>query len=200
MAITKGDWIQVSYKGTLSDGAVFDSSEGREHLTFEAGTGTVIKGFDNNVIGMEAGEEKEFTIPCVDAYGEVSDDQKEEVPMEFFKDAEKVEPGMTFIAQTMMGPVKVKVLTLNDDKAQISVNHPLAGEDLTFAIKVEKIMAEDEVKTYQEELAKKQEAMMKAQQEMMAKQAEAAQGGCGGSCSGCGGSCGSEEESSDSEE
>ena len=134
MAINKGDWVAVSYTGTLTDGTVFDQS--KEHLKFEVGAGKVIKGFDAAIEGMNVGEEKEFNIPCKDAYGEASDDKKETVPKDFFKDVEP-EVGKVFMAQTPMGPLKLKVLTIEDAGVSVSLNHPLAGEDLNFKVKVE---------------------------------------------------------------
>ena len=193
MAIESGNWVKVSYTGKLKDGTVFDSSEGKEPITFEVGAGTVIKGFDQNVEGMEIGAEKEFTIPAAEAYGEESDKQQEEVPLSFFKDVEKVETGMSFIAQSPMGPLKVKVLSVDDkaEKATVAVNHPLAGEDLTFNIKVEHVLSDDEVKEFQE--AQKQQY-----EEMMKQQAEGGAGcGCGPEgCDSeeCGPECGPKDE------
>ncbi len=67
--IKSGDKIQVHYTGTLDDNTIFDSSEGKQPLEFTAGAGQMIKGFDDAVIGMEVGEEKEIKIPPEEAYG-----------------------------------------------------------------------------------------------------------------------------------
>ena len=182
--VKKNDWIQVQYEGTLKDGTVFDKSE---DFVFEVGAGKVIKGFDANVETMEVGEEKTFTIPSAEAYGEESDNQKETVPKEFFQNIEKVEIGMQFMAQTPMGPLKVKVLTQEGDNYTVSLNHPLAGEDLTFKLKIEKVLSADEVKSYEEAQKKQMEEFM--------KQHAPKEGGCGcgsGECKneGCGPDCG----------
>lgn len=142
MAVSKSNWVAVSYTGTLTDGTVFDKSQ--EPLQFEVGAGMVIKGFDAAVEGMEVGAEKEFLIPCAEAYGTMSDDRKETVPKEFFKEITP-EIGAVLMAQTPMGPLKLKVLTIADTGVTVSLNHPLAGEDLGFKIKVEKILTEAEI-------------------------------------------------------
>ena len=56
--VKSGDNIKVHYHGRLTDGSTFDSSEGREPLEFEVGSGMVIKGFDDGVVGMEMGDKK----------------------------------------------------------------------------------------------------------------------------------------------
>ena len=68
--VKNGDAVKVHYIGTLSDGTVFDSSDGRDPITFEIGKGEVIPGFENGVTGMSVGEKKTVTIPAAEAYGE----------------------------------------------------------------------------------------------------------------------------------
>ncbi|MFT4326291.1 MAG: FKBP-type peptidyl-prolyl cis-trans isomerase [Candidatus Woesearchaeota archaeon] len=186
--VKQGDWISVAYEGTLKDGTVFDKSD---DFVFEVGAGKVIKGFDTEVQSMNVDDEKTFTIPSAEAYGEESDNQKETVPKSFFQNVEKVDIGMQFMAQTPMGPLKVKVLTIDGDNVSVSLNHPLAGEDLTFKLKVTKVLSEEEVATRKEEEQKKYEEMMKQQQAMQAQQQGS---GCGCGSGGCGdGSCGSDD-------
>jgi len=66
-----GDEVSVEYEGRLSNGEVFDASERHgQPLTFTAGVGMMISGFDDAVLGMTIGEEKTVTIPAAEAYGE----------------------------------------------------------------------------------------------------------------------------------
>jgi FKBP-type peptidyl-prolyl cis-trans isomerase len=69
LVVEPGDTIAVEYTGRLADGEVFDSSEGREPLVFQAGAGMMIAGFDAAVMGMAVGEEKTVEIPADQAYG-----------------------------------------------------------------------------------------------------------------------------------
>ena len=64
-----GDSVQVHYTGKLQDGTVFDTSEGREPLQVQLGSGSVIRGFENAIIGMKEGESKTAHIPADQAYG-----------------------------------------------------------------------------------------------------------------------------------
>ncbi|EXB84489.1 FK506-binding protein 2 [Morus notabilis] len=67
----KGDRVKVHYRGTLTDGTVFDSSYDRnDPIQFELGTGQVIKGWDQGLLGMCAGEKRKLKIPAKLGYGE----------------------------------------------------------------------------------------------------------------------------------
>ena len=68
--VKDGDKVKVHYHGRLTNGETFDSSEGREPLEFEVGSGMVIKGFDDGVTGMKVGDKKTINIPAEQAYGE----------------------------------------------------------------------------------------------------------------------------------
>jgi len=67
--VAAGDTVSVFYTGTLEDGTVFDSNEGGAPLTFVAGAGQMIAGFDEGVLGMAVDEERTLTIPPEKAYG-----------------------------------------------------------------------------------------------------------------------------------
>ena len=72
--VKQGDTIKVHYTGTLEDGSVFDTSQGRDPLEFTVGSGQVIVGFDEAVKGMSVGDKKSVAIPCAKAYGEFNSD------------------------------------------------------------------------------------------------------------------------------
>jgi len=68
-AAKAGDTVDLHYKGTLTNGTVFDSSYGRSPFSFKIGGGAVIKGFDRGVTGMRVGGKRRVTIPPDMAYG-----------------------------------------------------------------------------------------------------------------------------------
>ena len=81
MAVAKqGDRVKVHYTGSLADGTVFDSSQGRDPLEFVVGQHQVIAGFEDAVEGMNVGESTETTIPADQAYGQRRDDLMLTVP------------------------------------------------------------------------------------------------------------------------
>lgn len=137
MAAVTGDTVQVHYTGTLSDGSVFDSSRDSSPIGFTLGTGQVIPGFDNAVIGMEIGEEKTFTIPSAEAYGEHDPRMVQDVPRSEMPGDMDLAPGMSLTARGGDGrEIALVVTELTDTTVRLDANHPLAGQDLTFAIEL----------------------------------------------------------------
>lgn len=132
--------MQVHYTGTLQTGEMFDSSEGREPLEFTAGSGQVIPGFDNAVIGMKEGEKKTVNIPVAEAYGEKSDEMIMDFPRTNFPEDITPEEGMELHLNDDQGNVMPVIVTsVNDEFVTLDANHPLAGQDLTFDLEVVKI-------------------------------------------------------------
>lgn len=141
MKVKKDDTIRVHYKGTLTDGQLFDSSEGREPLEFTVGSGQVIPGFDSAVLDMEIGEEKAFAIPSDEAYGGRDERLIQEVGKDQIPEELQPEVGMMLSSTLPNGEqIPVKVTEVADQSITIDANHPLAGEDLKFEIKLVEIV------------------------------------------------------------
>ncbi len=138
MAIKAGDKIKVEYEGSLDDGTVFDKSEAHgKPLEFEVGAGQVVKGFEDAVMGMEKGEEKTFKLEPKDAYGDVNPEMVKEVPKEQLKVDTDLEAGMMLgITLPNGAQVPARIAAVTDKNVELDMNHPLAGKNLTFKIKV----------------------------------------------------------------
>jgi len=138
MTIKKGDKIKVDYEGKLEDGIVFDSSEkAGKPLEFEVGSGQLIKGFDDTVIGMKKGEEKEVKLKPEDAYGQPNPQLLKKIPKEQLPADKELKPGMILGLSLPNGakmPAIIKEVT--DKEITLDLNHPLAGKTLTFKIKI----------------------------------------------------------------
>jgi peptidylprolyl isomerase len=133
--IHSGQFAQVHYTGKLVDGTVFDSSEGRQPLEFQVGGGQVIPGFDQAVQGMEVNEEKKFTLTSDEAYGPERDDLRKDFPRDMLGGQEVTE-GQELWFKSPQGPVPGKIMALKSDTFTVDFNHPLAGKDLEFSIKL----------------------------------------------------------------
>lgn len=132
-----GTRVGVHYAGELDDGSAFDSSADGDPMLFTIGAGEVIPGFENAVVGMRVGEEKRLRIPPADAYGDRDDDQVMAVPRSDFPPGIALDIGMELQTRTDRGDTVVAtVVAIGDDMVTVDMNHPLAGEALTFTIRV----------------------------------------------------------------
>jgi peptidylprolyl isomerase len=136
-AIKAGDTISVNYTGKLENGEVFDTSEGREPITFTVGAGQLIKGFDDAVIGMKEGDTKSITVTPEEGYGEhrkelVIDMPKTNIPADM-----DLSIGLPVNLIDQSGnPIPAVVTEILDDVVKMDVNHPLAGRTLVFDIEI----------------------------------------------------------------
>ncbi|HSL41128.1 MAG TPA: peptidylprolyl isomerase [Desulforhopalus sp.] len=136
-AAKRGDNVKVHYTGTLSDGTVFDSSAGLEPLSFAVGSGQVIPGFDEAVVGMQVGESKTVHIPVEKAYGYRNEELVLQAPVEQIPPDLSPEVGMRLEMGGANGEIlRVMVTDLTDSHITLDANPPLAGEDLHFAIEL----------------------------------------------------------------
>lgn len=143
MPIKKGDKVKVEYTGTLEDGTVFDSSEKHNApLEFEVGAGQVIKGFEDALIGMKKGEEKEVKLQPAEAYGDPNPQLIKELPKEQFPKDRELKPGMILGMNLPNGmQIPAKVVNVTDKTVTLDLNHPLAGKVLNLKFKVVDIVS-----------------------------------------------------------
>ena len=131
-----GDTVRVHYTGRLTNGEVFDSSDGGEPLEFQVGAGQVIPGFDAGVHGMVIGAKKTIEIEADDAYGPHVDALVNSVPRAGLNlDGAQPEVGMNLImhvADDQQIPITITEVT--DTHVTLDANHPLAGEKLIFDV------------------------------------------------------------------
>lgn len=133
----QGSIVKVHYTGSLSDGEVFDSSEGAEPLEFQIGSGQVIPGFELAITGMAEGESKKFTIPSQEAYGEREESMMVTFPLSNLPEGFEPEIGAQIDLEDEDGnQIPAMIIDVDDEKIMLDANHPLAGEDLTFEITV----------------------------------------------------------------
>ena len=144
----QGDRVKVHYTGKLADGTVFDSSEceddgcecGTGPLEFTIGASEVIPGFDVAVLGMDIGETRTVTIPVDQAYGEHMEEMVAEVPRADLPADLVVEVGQQLEVTQENGQIfQVLITEVADDQITIDANHPLAGRELTFVIRLVEI-------------------------------------------------------------
>jgi peptidylprolyl isomerase len=143
MQIVKaGDTVKVHYTGTFDNGEMFDTSEGAEPLAFTIGVGQVIPGFDAALLGMQPGETKQIIIPPEEAYGLRQEELVQTISRAQFQlgDTEP-EVGMAIEMHTPQGSIPLVITELTEQTVTLDANHPLAGEQLHFALTLVEIAA-----------------------------------------------------------
>ncbi|MBY6067436.1 peptidylprolyl isomerase [Leisingera aquaemixtae] len=135
--VKNGDTVRIHYTGKLTDGTVFDSSEGRDPLEFTVGAGHVIAGMDAGLEGMAVGDKKVLEIPCTEAYGPINPAARQEIPREGIPADIPLDLGTQLQMQSPDGQVlPVTVVEVSDETVTLDANHFLAGKDLVFDIEL----------------------------------------------------------------
>ena len=136
MTIKEGSKVKIHYTGTLDDGTVFDSSEGREPLEFTVGQHQVICGFEEGVMNMEVGEEKTIDMTPEHGYGERHEQMVQKVPKNLFKDFTP-EKGQQIGLMSKDGrQMMATVVDISAEMVTLDLNHQLAGKNLHFKVKI----------------------------------------------------------------
>ncbi len=129
--------VSVHYTGRLEDGEVFDSSKGREPLTFTMGEGQLIKGFEKGIVGMELNETKTVNISYNEAYGPVREELIQKVDRSMLPSGLDPQVGQKLTSEGSDGSKRVvNVVATDGQSITIDANHALAGKDLIFDIEV----------------------------------------------------------------
>ena len=137
MKVMNGSQIDVFYTGRYPDGEIFDQSTPELPLSFTAGQGQVIAGFDSAVLGLKVGDKTTVTLAPVDAYGEYDDElvilmSKDQFPKEAI-----LETGMRFMLRSPEGVGQMAtIVAIEEHDVQLDLNHAMAGKTLVFDIEI----------------------------------------------------------------
>ena len=128
--------IAIDYTLTVGD-EVVDSSEGRELLEFLQGAGNIILGLEREMFNMAIGESKKVTVSPAEGYGEIDNEAFMEIPTNQFPENVPVEVGTELEVKNEEGePAYVRIDKVENNIALLNFNHPLAGKELNFDVKV----------------------------------------------------------------
>lgn len=131
-----GQTVRIHYTGTLEDGSVFDSSDGRDPLEFILGAGQVIPGFESAVRTLDTGESTKTTIAPENAYGERREDMVITIDRSQFPPDGEPEIGLQVYLQAGEQPIPATIIAVADDTVTLDANHSLAGKILIFDIEL----------------------------------------------------------------
>ena len=135
--VENGMFVSVDYTGTLESGEVFDSSKDREPLEVHMGAGNMIPGFESALMGMTLNESKTFTLSPEEAYGHRDDSRTYDFPKSEIPEGMEPEVGQILALTNPDGQqIPALVDRMDDETVFFDLNHPLAGESLTFAVEI----------------------------------------------------------------
>ncbi len=133
----------VSFHYTVRDketGEVYDSSYQRgEPLKVLIGANQIIPGLEKRLVGLKKGDEAVIEVPATEAYGAKDPELIQTLPREYFQGIE-LEKGLPLQMKTPEGHIiYLKVVDFDDETVTVDMNHPLAGRDLVFEVKIEDV-------------------------------------------------------------
>jgi len=136
-----GDTVGVYYTGTFDNGTVFDSNVNETPLVFTLGSGQMIPGFDKAVTGMAVGDTKTVHIPVDQAYGPYHPDLVKTYDLANLSltTIPVVGDHLTATDKTTGATTSMKVINVTPTTVTVDANFDLAGENLTFVIKLTSI-------------------------------------------------------------
>lgn len=135
--IKDGDKVKVHYTAKFDDGKTYQSTEGRDPEEFHLADGEIIDGIKFNLIGMEPGQKKSFTVGPEQGYGAHNSDLLAEVDRKQLPDELTPFLGQQLVMERDTGEEVTVVITgLTDDTMTIDANHPLAGKTLNFDVEI----------------------------------------------------------------
>ncbi|WP_430455202.1 FKBP-type peptidyl-prolyl cis-trans isomerase [Rheinheimera sp.] len=140
MIITQDSVVQLHYRVSEAQDLIEDSAKG-EPMLYLHGHQNMLPAIEQALAGKTAGDEVTLVVAPKDAYGERDENAIQSVQVKHLKGAKKWAPGMTAVIETEQGPRQVKIVKMGMFKADVDVNHPLAGKTLTFELKVVSVRA-----------------------------------------------------------
>ena len=136
MAIENGKKVAFHYTLTVDD-EVIQTSEGQQPLSYTHGSGQIIPGLASEIEGMNEGEEKRVIVPAQKAYGEVNPEAFKELPKSSLPEGLIPQKKMMLEVSMQDGQkIPARISEVKEESFVIDLNHPLAGKDLQFDVKV----------------------------------------------------------------
>jgi len=137
LAIGPGTQVTLHFAIKMADGTLVDSTFDGSPATFSVGDGNLLPGFEQVLMGLCAGDEKEFPISPEQGFGQRNPNNIQEIPKNSFADDIELEEGlMVSFADAQQAELPGVVAEVNDDVVKVDFNHPLAGRDLIFEVRI----------------------------------------------------------------
>ena len=137
LPVGSGTKVTLNFSLELEDGSEVDSNFGHDPVSFVVGDGSLLPGFEEAMFGLVAGEKKTFNIPPEKGFGQRNPANLQRIPRKDFSDVDELQEGMIFSFADSKGHERPGVVAeWDNDKVIVDFNHPLAGHEITFTVKV----------------------------------------------------------------
>jgi FKBP-type peptidyl-prolyl cis-trans isomerase SlyD len=134
-----GKRVSIEYTIRLEDGTLADSNVGREPLVYAHGAGELMPGLERALEGMAVGESKQGALEAKEAYGAIDAELFQEVEISRIPEADRrVGAKLIYRDETGEGQI-VRVHEVRGDRIVVDMNHPFAGSDVRYEVKVLKV-------------------------------------------------------------
>ena len=137
LSIGPGTQVTLHFAIKMEDGSVVDSTFDGAPATFSVGDGKLLPGFEEVLIGLEAGDEATFDVPPEKGFGQRNPSNIQKIPRASFSDDMELEEGlMVSFADAQNTELPGLIAEIGDRNVSVDFNHPLAGRDLQFEVKI----------------------------------------------------------------
>ncbi|WP_305856305.1 FKBP-type peptidyl-prolyl cis-trans isomerase [Balneatrix alpica] len=141
MPIGPGTKVTLHFALKLADGAVVDSNFEGQPATFTVGDGSLLEGFERVLFGLAAGDEQEFVLTPEHAFGQWNPANVQQFPRKQFADL-PLELGLVLsFADANKGELPGVIAEIGEERVKVDFNHPLAGKDIHFSVRILQVEA-----------------------------------------------------------
>lgn len=138
--VMHGSRVTVSYIGTLDNGRIFDSTDEQGPLTITIGANQVFPALEQGIIGMQTGSVRNIVLSAAEAYGPHLRENLLQLSRDAFPAGKEIKVGQKISMEFANGTARVLLVTaVSEAGVTLDGNHPLAGQELTFALRVERV-------------------------------------------------------------
>lgn len=140
MAIEVNQTVKILFEARI-DGVVVDGSRSKKPFEFTYGVGQLIPGLEKRIVNMNAGEAATILVPAAEAYGEYDENAIQTLPLAQFAEIENLKVGLQVQGEDEDGqPIQFIVKEITATEVTIDLNHPLAGKDIEYKIKIDSLL------------------------------------------------------------
>jgi FKBP-type peptidyl-prolyl cis-trans isomerase 2 len=146
--VKEGDYVTITYEGTLKSGEIFDSATAESPFEFTVGQKCVFPSFETGMIGMKPGETRKIKVGFEESYGQRRAELVQTLERSSFGDKIDLQPGlilgMTLDKDGQKHQVPAMIMAIKGDQVTVDYNHPLSGQELHYKITLLAISKEED--------------------------------------------------------